>query len=174
MENAIFECKSSMDKRTKMKTIFVFLAFALLTGFLYAKSDNNKAPFVIAIILSLTYLIACVFGIYQTPISYKILNGNLIIKSRLTQKVINIREIFNVRIFDSEDRKGLIRIFGAEGVLGNIGYYSSTRINKMTILTSRDTNWVLINTKDNKKIVISPDDLELVNFVTELIKNKKK
>ncbi|WP_319499530.1 PH domain-containing protein [uncultured Draconibacterium sp.] len=173
MENAIFECKSSMDKRTKIKTVFVFLVFALLTSFLFLKSDNHIGLLFFAIFLSLTYIIACIFGIYKTPISYKILNGDLIIKSRFTRKAISIREIRNLRIFDSEDRKGLIRIFGVEGVLGNIGYYSSTRNNKMTILTSRDTNWILIDTKDNEKIVISPDDLALVNLVNKLIKNNE-
>lgn len=43
----------------------------------------------------------------------------------------------------------------------------------MTILTSRDTNWTLISTKENKKIVISPDDLDLINIVNELIDKMK-
>lgn len=147
MEKIKFECKSSMDKGTRIKTLFVFLIFALLTSFLFIKSANHKGLLVFAILFSLTYLIAWIFGLYKTPISYMVLNDDLLIISRFSQVSLNIREIRNLRIFDSEDRKGLIRIFGAEGVLGNIGYYSSTRISKMTILTSRDTNWTLIRTK---------------------------
>lgn len=173
MENVKFECKSSMDKKTRIKTVFVFLIFALLSGFLFIKSDNHIGLLVFAILLSLTYLIALIFGLYKTPISYKVLNGDLLIISRFSQVSINIPEIRNLRIFDMEDRKGLIRIFGAEGVLGNIGFYSSTRNSKMTILTSRDTNWTLISTKENKKIVISPDDLDLINIVNELIDKMK-
>jgi len=173
MENVKFECKSSMDKRTRIKTVFVFLIFALLIGFLFIKSTNHKGLLFFAIFFSLTYLIAWIFGLYKTPISYKVLNGDLLIISRFSQVSINIREIRNLRIFDSEDRKGLIRTFGVEGVLGNIGYYSSTKNSKITILTSRDTNWTLIRTKDNKRIVISPDDLGLINIVNELIDKMK-
>ena len=162
-----------MDRRTRIKTVFVFLIFALLTGFLFLKSDNHKELLVFAIFFSLTYLIAWIFGLYKTPISYKVLNSDLLIISRFSQVSINIRDIRNLRIFDSKDRKGLIRIFGAEGVIGNIGFYSSTRNSKMTILTSRDTNWTLISTKDNKKIVISPDDLGLINVVNDLIYKMK-
>ena len=173
MRNVNFECKSSMDIKTKMKTVFVFLFMAFMTGFLYMKSDSQKGLLVFAVSLWLIYVIALIFGIYKTPISYKVINNDLLIISRFSQITINIREIRNLRIFDAKDRKGLIRLFGAEGVLGNIGYYSSIRNDKMIILTSRDTNWTLIHKKDNKKIVISPDDLGLINIVNELIDKRK-
>jgi hypothetical protein len=132
-----------MDKKTRIKTVFVFLIFALLTGFLILKSDNHIGLLVFAILLSLTYLTAWTFGLYKTPISYKVLNGDLLIISRFSQVSISIREIRNLRIFDSEDRKGLIRIFGAEGVftlwifIFCIQFGNFARISRTKIIT----NW---------------------------------
>lgn len=93
--------------------------------------------------------------------------------SRFSQVSINIQDIRNVKIFDSEDKKGLVRTFGVEGVMGYIGYYSSIKHKKMTILASRYTNWILIITKGNKKFVISPDNLDLVSVINSLMNNEK-
>jgi hypothetical protein len=165
MDNVKFECKSSMDKRTRLKTAVVFLFFVSITAVIFITPVKHSRFVIFPIVSLLIYLIALIFGLYKTPISYKILNNNLLIISRFSKISINIQNIRSVRIFDHEDKRGLVRTFGAEGVIGNIGNYSSIKHKKMTILTSRDTNWILINTKDNKNLVISPDDLDLVNMI---------
>jgi hypothetical protein len=173
MENGKFESKSSMDKGTRIKTGFVFLLFASIAGLFFLISIKQPQLIVVAIILLLIYIVALIYGIYKTPILYKITNGDLLILSRFSKISIKIQDIRSARIFDSEDKKGLVRTFGAEGVLGNIGNYSTIRHKKINVLTSRDTNWILISTYDGKKTVISPDNLDLVNVVNDLINKDK-
>lgn len=169
MENVKFESKSSMDKGTRIKTGFVFLLFASIAGLFFLISNKQPQLIVVAIILLLVYIVALIYGIYKTPILYKIANGDLLILSRLSQISVKVSDILSIRIFDSEDKKGLVRTFGAEGVLGNFGNYSTIKHKKLNVLTSRDTNWILISTKDGKKTVISPDDLDLIKVINELI-----
>jgi hypothetical protein len=169
MEIMKFESKSSLDKGTRIKTGFVFLLFAFIAGLFFLISIKQPELIVVAIILLLIYIVALIYGIYKTPILYKITNGDLLILSRFSEISIKISDIRGARIFDSEDKKGLVRTFGAEGVLGNFGNYSTIKHKKLNVLTSRDTNWILISTKDGKKTVISPDDLDLVKVINGLI-----
>jgi hypothetical protein len=158
-----------MDKRTRIKTIFVFLLFAIVIGVLIFIPTNDKILIVVIIALLIIYTSALMFGLYKTPTAYLLTDTALIIISRFSQTSINVKDIRTVRIIESGDKKGLIRTFGAEGVIGNIGYYSSSKHKEMHVLTSRDTNWVMIETKDKKKIVISPDNLDLVSMLNKLI-----
>jgi hypothetical protein len=164
-----FKCTSSMDKRTRIKTLFVFLLFAIVIGVLIFIPTNDKILLVVIIVLLLIYISALMVGLYKTPTAYLLTDTALTIISRFSQTSINVKDIRTVRIIDSGDKKGLIRTFGAEGVIGNIGYYSSIKHKEMHVLTSRDTNWVMIETKDKKKIVISPDNLDLVTMLNKLI-----
>jgi hypothetical protein len=164
-----FKCRSSMDKKTRIKTLFVFLLIAIVIGVLFFVSTNDKLFIVVTISLLTIYISALIFGLYKTPAAYMLSDTALIIISRFSQTSINIEDIRNVKIMDSDDKQGLVRTFGAEGVIGNIGYYSSIKHKKMFVLTSRDTNWIMIETKDNKKVVISPDNLDLVTLLNKMI-----
>jgi hypothetical protein len=168
-----FKCRSSMDKMTRIKTLFVFLLFAIVTGVLSLTSTNDKIFIVVTITLVTFYISALIYGLYKTPTAYLITDTELVIISRFSQTSINIKDIRNIRTMDSDDKQGLIRTFGAEGVIGNIGYYSSKKHKKMLVLTSRDTNWIMIQTRDNKKVVISPDNLDLVAIINKMINSKK-
>jgi len=168
-----FKCRSSMDKKTRIKTLFVFFIIAVVIGVLFFVSTNDKLFIVVTISLLTIYISALIFGLYKTPTAYMLSDTALTIISRFSQTSINIKDIRTVRIMDSDDKQGLVRIFGAEGVIGNIGYYSSTKNKKMFVLTSRDTNWIMIETKDNKKVVISPDNLDLVTMLNKMINSYK-
>jgi hypothetical protein len=174
MDKLIFECKSSMDKMTRFKTIFVASIFIVTMILIYLSSKNSgngSAIFVILFLLIL-YSIVMGYGIQNTPISYRLYNTHLVINKRYHPISILLRDIHMIREFDKADKKGLIRTGGAEGVIGNLGHYSSKLHKKLTVYTSRDTNWVLIQTKQGKKYVISPDDLAIVEKINELIYQK--
>jgi|WetSurMetagenome_2_1015567.scaffolds.fasta_scaffold189262_1 hypothetical protein len=162
-----------MDKKTRIKTLFVFLLFSILIGVLFLVSNDDKLFKVVTISLLTIYSSALIFGIYKTPAEYMLSDTALIIISRFSRTSINIKDIRTVRIMDSDDKRGLVRTFGAEGVIGNIGYYSSIKHKKMFVLTSRDTNWIMIETRDNKKVVISPDNLDLVIMLNKMINSNK-
>lgn len=82
---------------------------------------------------------------------------------------ILLKDIRVIREFGLDDRKGLVKTFGVEGVIGNIGRWKSNLHKSLRVITSRDTNWVLIRMKEGKKYVISPDSMELIKKTNEII-----
>jgi hypothetical protein len=147
------EFKTSLDKLAKVVTAVVTV---LIIGII-----------VLQLIITITtllvsYLIAFMFR----PISYVILDGLLVIHRPLLDIKIEVNEIKNVEILDSQELKGTIRTFGVGGLWGYWGSFANTRIGAMKWYATRMSNAVLITTVSNKKIVLTPDDPEL--FVKNL------
>jgi hypothetical protein len=166
MDTLIFESKSSMDKMTKIKTAFVStLFFGVIIFILIVQKGDRHLPLIISGSMFVLYIIAMTYGVLNTPVSYKITNDFLVINKRRHPVNIPISDVNEIREFGSDDKKGLIRTFGAEGIIGNLGKYSSRQHKALRLFTSRDTNWVLIKTNSGKKYVISPDNLELIEKV---------
>lgn len=67
MDNIEFECKSSMDKRTRFKTALVFLLFSSVTVLIIMLTKKNVLYFPI-IGIWLIYIIALFYGLHKTPI----------------------------------------------------------------------------------------------------------
>ena len=170
IKNLSLTFPSSMDKGTKLKTGFVLLIFAIVIGALLFSSLEDTDFIIVPIFVLLIYIAIICYGIYETPVLYTISNDTFSIVSRWNKIHIPLIEIQDARAFESEDKKGLKRNLGASGVLGNFGSYSSSLHKNLTIYTSRDSNWVLINKKNGKKIVISPDDLGMVQILNTLLK----
>ena len=156
---------SSMDKGTKLKTLFVFLLFACIAGvsWYYIKDQPDLLPFLILLILIYAGIMS--YGIAETPVRYTISDDTFSIVSRWNTIRIPLKDIQAVREFGVEDKKKFRKNLGAEGVLGNVGSYSSALHKELTLYTSRDTNWVLMTRKNGKKVVISPDDMGLVEYL---------
>ncbi len=172
IENWIFESKSSMDKKTKRKTTFVFCSFIgiiAITLFIQSKTRDSISILIASALLAI-YLAAIVYGFLNTPYSYKLSNEFLVIYRRRLPIKILLKDIRVIREFSIDDRKGLVKTFGAEGVIGNVGRWSSNLYKSLHVLTSRDTNWTLVRTKQGKNYIISPDNIELIQQVNELMR----
>jgi Bacterial PH domain len=169
MGNWLFECKSSMDKGTKRKSIFVFVGIALIIAillFISRKSEENIS-ILVALGLFALYFAALAYGILNTPYSYQLSKELLVINRRRSPLKIPLDDIQKARVFSNDDRKGLVKTFGAEGVIGNLGRFSTDMHEKLHVHTSRDTNWTLVRMKTGKKYIISPDDLELIQKIND-------
>lgn len=171
MGNWLFECKSSMDRGTIRKSIFVLVAFAVIITItlLISSKSKDKISIFIALGLLALYLAALVYGILNTPYSYQLSNELLVINRRRTPLKIPLNEIQVVRDFNKDDRKGLVKTFGAEGIIGNIGRFTTDMHKKLHVLTSRDSNWTLVRMKSGKKYIISPDNIEFINEINAII-----
>ena len=107
MENVKFESKSSMDKGTKTKTGFVFLLFASIIGLFFIISTKQAGLIVVAIFILLTYISVMIYGVYKTPILYKICNGDLLIISRFSQISLKIQDIQRISRTDDKHNNSL-------------------------------------------------------------------
>ena len=160
-----------MDRGTKRKSIFVLVGIAVIitiTLLISRKSEENISVWVAFGLLAL-YFAALVYGILNTPYSYQLSDELLVINRRRSPLKIPLEDIQVVRDFNKDDRKGLVKTFGAEGVIGNIGRFSTDIHKKLHVLTSRDSNWTLIRMKSGEKYIISPDNFELINEVNASI-----
>jgi len=172
MNNIVFQSNSSLDKRTRIKMLIVFGTMVFVSSiFIVIYLKNDKSGIYVFSGIWILYFLFMILGFYQTPNKYILSDSKLYIKRPYGLIRIDIKDIKNIREFTKEDKQGLIRIFGFEGLFGNFGRYASKRHKRLDIYTSRDSNWVLIETSFGNKYVISPDDLKLIVKTIE-IKNR--
>ena len=171
MDPLLFTCKSSLDRGTRTKTILVALVIMMvcLLGLILPDRTGKIFPVFVSGFVFLLYAVALAYGILNTPYAYSITKEYLEVKKRFNPLRIPIAEIKNIREFNTDDRKGLYRKFGTEGVLGNLGHYASKLHSHLMVFTSRDTHWALVVTRSGKKYVISPDDMLLIAATRELL-----
>jgi len=83
-----------------------------------------------------------------------------------------INEIKEIKVLEFHDLTGLVRTFGNGGLFGYYGKFYSRKQGKMTLYTTRRDNRIMIITKADKKIIISPDDLALAKNIELKLNNK--
>lgn len=80
-------------------------------------------------------------------------------------------DIEQVRAVEEGEMNGLIRTFGVGGLFGYFGKYYANRIGNMTLYATQRKNRILIITKQHKKIVITPDDLSMLEKLEQGVKS---
>jgi hypothetical protein len=145
--------KATLDKTAIIITILVTLLFGTLIVF------NFILP--LAILLMIIYLICLLLK----PLNYEITGNELIIRRLIKSVHIDRSDIESLELIDKAALSGTIRTFGVGGLFGWYGKFANSQLGDMTWYVTRRDKIVLINTKDSKKILISPD--EAFAFLTE-------
>lgn len=159
------EFKASLDPLAKIITIgaiilFIFIGQKSVKQIIIAQGDN-----IIILIHSgiLMMLVLIIIGCWLfAPKSYSIYGGDLVINRPVGNVNIKISEIIEARVLNSNEISGLIRTFGNGGLFGYYGKFYNTKLKHLTLYTTQRKNRILIETSQGKKIVISPDDLSIV------------
>jgi len=166
--NTIYS-KSSMDRSNWIKTTILILLLFVICLFIYYKGDMYVAGGFFLFFLLLTLVIYVI-----QPTYFALTSDELVMSAPCKSRVLNFNEIASFRLIEKNDKRALIRSFGSSGIFGDLGYYSSRTIRTMKVFARRNNNWILITTHDRGNYVIAPDDPEFINYMTELIINKKK
>jgi hypothetical protein len=145
--------KASLDKTAIIITNLVTLLFGALIVF------NFILP--LAILLMIIYLICLLLK----PLNYEITGNELIIRRLIKSVHIDRSDIESLELLDKSKLRGTVRTFGVGGLFGWYGKFANSQLGDMTWYVTRRDKIVLINIKDGKKILISPD--EAVAFLTE-------
>lgn len=159
------EFKASLDPLAKIITIgaiilFIFIGQKSVKQIIIAQGDN-----IIILIHSgiLMMLVLIIIGCWLfAPKSYSTYGGDLVINRPVGNVNIKISEIIEARVLNSNEISGLIRTFGNGGLFGYYGKFYNTKLKHLTLYTTQRKNRILIETSQGKKIVISPDDLSIV------------
>lgn len=84
---------------------------------------------------------------------------------------IDRNNIQSVQEIDESQVKNSIRTFGVGSFFGNFGKFWNSKLGNMTWYVTRKNNFVLVETKDQQKIILTPDKPE--EFVASLQSSTK-
>jgi|GEM_PF-2108245 len=107
------------------------------------------------------------FAYLFAPRAYSITENYLIIHRPISNKVFSLQSIDDIRQINKNEMKVLIQTLGITSVLGKYSRnYSHHFGNVMFYATKRD-NYVLISFNNTKKILITPDELSIIDYLLE-------
>jgi hypothetical protein len=159
--------RTSMDKLTKGITIgFTILFFATnLAVFSFNLEENLLSSSLL--LIGLTFMYSLVY-IYR-PIKYQLTDSFLIIHRNISDVRIERDRIKNIEQIHKDELRYAIRVFGVGGVFGYYGKFRTSKKGMMTWYATRRDRFVLVETVEGKKIILTPDEPE--KMIIEL--NKK-
>jgi hypothetical protein len=149
---------TSLDKFNKITTIIVvaiLLAVIILVFYLTPVDGQNVAKSV-----SIIPIIAFLVVYLLRPNNYSVSSDKLLIHRMLGSIEIQRNNIQSVQKIDESKVKNSIRTFGVGGFFGNFGKFWNSTLGNMTWYVTRKNNFVLVETKDQKKIILTPDKPE--------------
>ena len=149
---------TSLDKFNKTTTIIVVvtLAIILLTTFLLTP-DNGQD---MAISFAFIPLISIIIVYLLRPNNYSVSSDKLLIHRAISNIEIDRNNIQMVKEIDESQVKNSLRTFGVGGFFGNFGKFWNSTLGNMTWYVTRKNNFILVETKDQKKIILTPDKPE--------------
>jgi hypothetical protein len=154
-----------MDKLTKGITLAVTLLF--VTVMITVQLSLNHEPRGELVVISTAVFLLFVYMtayIYR-PLNYELNGEALIINRPLKRVIIPRQDIEYVEPMDDDAMKGTIRLFGVGGFFGYYGVFVNSRQGRMTWYATRKNNMILVKTRSNEKIVLTPD--EPVDFLRQ-------
>ncbi len=112
----------------------------------------------------LLLLVAILLGSYlYSPQQYQIRNGQLVVKRPIGSKTMALNDITEIRKIKKGEMSGTIRTFGVGGLFGYYGKFHNSTFGHMTYYVTQRKNMILLKTKAEKKIIISPDNINLAD-----------
>ena len=146
----------STDKIVRRKTVAVIALFCVIP-----LSKFTSSNWMMSLCFFAFFMTFLLFTYLHKPSDYEVDNKNLIIHRSIGDIKINLKQIARVdRIHHDlleDTRKG-----GAFGYFGKI----HTFLGNTTFYATRRNNLVMITTKDNTKIILTPDERD--NFVEQI------
>lgn len=161
----MMEYKVSLDTLAKIITIGAFILFIAIgqrsvRAILVAEGNTTTILIHSGVLL---FLVAIILGCWlYAPQSYTIDSTTFTINRPINNVKIKLADITQIRTVADSEITGLIRTFGNGGLFGYYGKYYNSIIGHMTLYTTQRKNMVLILTKQGKKIIITPDDIGII------------
>jgi hypothetical protein len=166
------EYKASLDLTSKIISVVVTLLFLTITVYTYTLLDlkSGIGTESITLILTTLLIISIYFICYVLrPIKYILDKDKITIKRLIFDVTIDIRSIKSVLQADKESMKWTIRTFGNGGLFGYFGKFYNKAFGAMTWYATRRSNYIVLGTVTSGKIVITPDDSDMVIEIRKLI-----
>ncbi|AZQ64643.1 hypothetical protein EI427_20685 [Flammeovirga pectinis] len=161
---------TSLDTLAKILTVFtisisVFVIYNSVINLVYY-STNLFPENLLHLFIIVGMVALFMFCFLYAPKGYQVTDNKLIIHRRGKNKSYQLVEIDKVIAPAKSEMGKTIRTFGVGGYFGYFGKFSNTKYGKLTFYISQRKNYVIVFLKSGEKIVLSPDDLSLVNSLS--------
>jgi hypothetical protein len=81
-------------------------------------------------------------------------------------ELATIKAVYTIK----KDSMGWVhKTFGNGGLFGYYGEFRSDHYGDMTWYATRRSNYVMLETYDHERIILTPDNMEMVNKIKKLI-----
>ncbi|MES2622072.1 MAG: PH domain-containing protein, partial [Bacteroidota bacterium] len=146
---------ASFDSFSKIVTAIVVMA---LIGVSVASITNNHgfSYFSIGLIVFMALALVVTYGFH--PRFYVVNNGTVQVKSLFRSFTYPKGDISSCDRVDDATMKYSIRTFGVGGFFGYFGKFYNSKIGSMIWFATQRKNWVLMQTRNGKNIIITPDE----------------
>ena len=167
--------KASLDNLAKGIT-FILFAVLIFLGIkniaLLFSNTTTLSNIVSHLLILLLFVLIVLFSWIFAPVSYTLNDDFFMIRRRISNISIELESIIKIKLLTEKEIKGAIRTFGVGGVFGYFGTFYFSKIGSCTVYATQRKNMILIETKEKKKLIITPDEIELATELTEKIKKK--
>ena len=169
--------KASLDRQAKWGLkwgTYPFLLLMLVASSLFFIDPGNKYKMYAGKVFSLLIFIAVLLNCLTRNIrAYILTNDKLIIKRVLKESDVEIMlsDIQKVERFPEEEFVKSRRISNFS-IFGYFGDFHHPTFAYYKMYATNLSNLIMIEMKNNKKIVISPDDLELLNLLKRFVPSR--
>lgn len=165
---------ASTDTPVKVITTAVLVLFLFIgqNNVRTIMSDHiDKSVVLIHGSILLFLIITALFCYLYAPQSYTLDETGFSVNRIIGKMNLKFDDIEQVRAVEEGEMNGLIRTFGVGGLFGYFGKYYANKIGSMTLYATQRKNRILIITKQHKKIVITPDDLSMLEKLEQGVKS---
>lgn len=162
---------ATYDKSTKVITalVIVLMLAVLASMWISLKAAGTWLPLLcMAVVSFLSILMPYGFSVKQ----YRIDNEALIICRPFGNKRIPLTSLVAATPIDPTSLRWSWRIFGSGGMFGYYGTFGNRQLGTMKWYMTRKDHAVLITTVTNKKLVLSPDDVDAFIKAYNQVRNR--
>ena len=162
------EYKATLDLKSKIITGFVGVLFLGITVYNFKLIDFKTGDTTQTTVLTLTTVLIVslfTFCYLYRPLRYVVDKNKLIVKRPIKDLIIEFSNIKDAFLPTKESMKSTIRTFGNGGLFGYFGSFRNGTYGGMTWYATKTSNYLIIVTSDNHKIVLTPDDTGMINEI---------
>jgi len=156
----MYKFATSPDSLTKIITICVAaLAVGLvITGVVTYYKAGRQPAVLIGSMLGPAIIVVLMIAMYLfRPRELQIDAIGITVDKMVKPRHIDFSEIISIRKAETGEMAGAIRTFGNGGLFGYTGLYYNRQLGRMRWFCTQRKNYVIIDTKNKKRIIITPD-----------------
>jgi hypothetical protein len=138
--------------------VLAFLCWVLLPPALNnGLSGKSVTGIIVLIFIIFTYVAQLLF----MPLWYELTADALVVKRLLTDRTVPYNQIAGIYTIPDTEQFNGAKLLGNGGLLGYSGIYYTTQVGRYYSYATKRVNRILIKTKSDEKLLLTPDDLHL-------------